>query len=122
MWKQKECFWVFGMGWTWVAGSKSNFSKAKHNSHKPWDFTATFFIKVSKKHYFRIFGLAAPEARPESRFSGMHILGDCTLFLCEISQRPEVSSVIIVTMENMKNDVQVDVWVRYPSPIFELPF
>ena len=25
-------------------------------------------------------------------------------------------------MKNMKNDVQVDVWVRYPSPIFELPY
>ena len=60
-------FWK--MGWTWIAGSRLDFSQVKDNSRKLWKFNGMISIRHSKKHHFEIFGRVAQEARPKTSFS-----------------------------------------------------
>ena len=76
MWTQKDI--VFDMGWTWVAGSKWDFSEGKSDSHNYWKFNAMFFPRYPKRHHLQMFGRAVPEAWPKSPFSGVKIMEYCT--------------------------------------------
>ena len=49
MWTQKNI--VFGMEWTWVAGSTWDFSQAKHDSHERWKFYAEFLSSIQKRSF-----------------------------------------------------------------------
>ena len=108
---------LFGMGWTWVAGSTLNFSDAKHNSQKPRNSNATFFLRYPKniilKFSVKPFWM---DGWPKSPFFVIKIVKNSHVTLIVVPQQHNVSSNIIVTIENMKNDVPSAVCKKYPSP------
>ena len=109
---------VFGMGWTWVAGSTWDFSDAKHSSHKLWKFDA-FFSGGIQKILLQDFGRAILDQRPKSHFLGKKILENFTRLSFLFLQRPEVRPNIMETTKNVKNDVPSPCAIQFVYLIFE---
>ena len=94
---------VFGMRWTWVAGCKWDFSEARNNNHKPKEFDVTFLLGSQKTLFWNCWSTRFGRKIPTSFFRDENPEWWRVTFVV-FSQRPEVISVIVVTIESMNND------------------
>ena len=89
---------------------------AEHNRHKSWAFTAAFLSDIQKTLLQNVW-YSRSRSTTQKSFLQKKNLGRLQCFLFEFSQRPKVSSIIIVTIEIVKNYVLLAGYKRCPSPM-----